>query len=158
MDAQPRTPKHGPGHLVAIALRPILLATALGCATDSGVGPPSVAWEQAAVTRAAAAFATQMDELYDAAIKQPAFAGERSAYGETLDDLRILREESRGLHAQLADGKNREQTLHSWERIREITRDLQESESWEFVPTDFSASAKSALGSTQRLDSFFGVR
>ena len=158
MDAQTRTPKHGAPHRVTIALPSILLTLALGCATDSGVGPPSVPWNQAAVTAAAATFATQMDELYDTAIKEPSFSGERSAYGHTLDNLRILREESRALHAKLANGKTREQTLHSWERIKEITRDERESEAWEFVPTDFSATAKSALGNTQVLDGFFGVR
>ena len=158
MQAQTRTPNRSPQNRVVIVLPSILLALTLACATDSGVGLPSVPWNQAAVTQAAATFATQMGELYDTAIKDPSFAGERSAYGQTLDNLRILREESRGLHAKLADGETREQTLHSWERIKEITRDVRESESWQFVPTDFSASAKTALGSTQQLDSFYGVR
>ena len=99
----------------------------------------------------------QIDALYETAIKDPSFAGERSAYGQTLDELRVLREESQGLHAKLDAGKTREQTLHSWERIKELTRDLRESASWEFVPTDLAASAKAALGSTQQLDGFYGA-
>ncbi len=151
MHAQTRTPKRRPRDRVVIALPSILLALTLGCATGSGVGVPSVPWNQEAVTRAAATFATQIDALYDTAIKDPSFAGERSANGQTLDNLRILREQSQGLHAKLANGETREQTLHSWERIREVTRDLRESESWQFVPTDLSESAKSTLGSTQLL-------
>jgi hypothetical protein len=134
-----------------------LLVLALGCAVDSGIAPPAMPWSQAAVTAAAATFAGQIDTLYDTAIKDPSFAGERSAYGQTLDELRILREESQGLHAKLAAGKTREQTLHNWERIKELTRDVRESAAWEFVPTDLGTAAKAALGSTQPLDGFYGT-
>jgi hypothetical protein len=117
-----------------------------------------VPWNQALVTAAAATFETQMSGLYDTAMKEPSFAGERSAYGETLDNLRVLREESSELHAKLADGKTRDETLHTWERIKEVVRDTQESSSWELLPTDFSTMAQAALGSTGQLDGFYGVR
>lgn len=158
MDARSFTATLDPRHLVAASLSSICFAIALGCATDADLGMLSVPWNQSQVTQAAATFARQMNGLYGTAIKDPAFAGERSAYGETLDKLRILREESQELHAQLAAGKTREQTRHIWERITEVARDTRESDSWEFLPTDFSASAESALGSTQELDRFFGVR
>jgi hypothetical protein len=156
MSPQTASRKHGRHH-VSISAASTLLALALGCAAASGVAPPTVPWSQTAVTAAAAAFAGQIDALYETAIKDPSFAGERSAHGQTLDELRVLREESRGLQAKLDAGKTREQTLHSWERIKELTRDLRESESWDFVPTDLAASAKAALGSTQQLGGFYGA-
>lgn len=155
MHAQTRTTHFGTRLLVA-TVSSLLLATA-GYAADTSVGTPSIPWNQALVTQAAAAFAEQMKGLYDTAIKEPAFAGERTANSETLDNLRTLGEESRDLHAQLEDGKTREQTLHTWKRIKELQRDTLESTTWEFVPTDFSTSAQAALRSTDQLDRFYGV-
>lgn len=157
MHVQTRATHFGTRMLVATASS-LLLAIAASSATDTNVGTPSTAWNQALVTQAAGLFAEQMKGLYETAIKEPAFAGERTANSETLDNLRVLGEESRSLHAQLEDGKTREQTLHTWQRIKELQRDALESSSWEFVPTDFSTSAQAALRSTDQLDGFYGVK
>lgn len=146
---------------VIVFLAPTLLALVFGCSMNGdsagGMATPSSPWNQALVTAAAATFKTTMSGLYDSAMQEPAFAGERSAYGETLDNLRVLREESSALHAKLADGKTREETVSTWERIKEVTRDTQESSSWSMLPPDFSATAQTALGSTGPLDAFYGT-
>jgi hypothetical protein len=154
MNPRTRTPLR---HDIAATLQAAFLVLAIGCAGGSAVGPPSVSWSQSAATQAAAAFHHQMSEVYETASKDPSFAGERSAYGHMLDNLRTLREESGELHAQLVDGKTRQQTLHTWERIKEAQRDAEESGDWAFLPSDFSSSARAALGSTDQLDQLYGT-
>lgn len=139
----------------------LLLALALGvtaCASENASREPTQPWNQAFVTQAAASFASQMSHLYTTIIKDPSFAGERSAYGSTQDTLRILQEESSGLHAMLADGKGYTQTLKRYERIKELVRDAQESAAWQFIPTDLAAGAKSALATISQLDGYYGAR
>jgi hypothetical protein len=118
---------------------------------------PAVPWNQELVTQAATSFAGQTSELYTTAYKDPSFAGERSAYGKTLDKLRTLKEETAGLQKELEDGKGRDETLSRYERIKELTRDAEESEAWEFIPTDLSTAAKSALSQIRTLDGFYGA-
>ena len=74
MSPQTASRKHGRHH-VSISAASTLLALALGCAAASGVAPPTVPWSQTAVTAAAAAFAGQIDALYETAIKDPSFGG-----------------------------------------------------------------------------------
>jgi hypothetical protein len=99
-----------------------------------------------------------MDGLYKAAEKEPAFAGERSAYGKTLDNIRIIREESAGLHEQLEDGDTYAETLDRYKHVKEVSRDIQETENWEFLPDDFTAQAKVAFGVLSQLDAYYGIR
>jgi hypothetical protein len=110
------------------------------------------------ITQLAGQLATQLTSLYTTAEKEPAFAGERSANSQTLDNLRILREEATELHAKLKDGKSQAETLTTYERIREVARDTRESDSWEFLPTDFTAKADPAFAVLDQLDAFYGVR
>jgi hypothetical protein len=136
------------------------LTFAIACEGMPGASgaEPTVPWNQSAATGLAGQLATQMASLYTSAEKEPAFAGEQSAYGKTLDNLRILREESSGLHKELEDGKTFEQTAERYQRIKEVSRDVLESDSWEFLPTDFSAKSKLAFGVLDELDTFYGAR
>ena len=84
--------------------------------------------------------------------------GEQGSHEGTLDNLRILREESAGLHAKLEDGKGYEDTVGSYERIKEVSRDTQESESWQMLPNDFTAKGDAVFGTLKQLDAFFGAR
>ena len=145
------------GYCLLLVL-PLTFAIACeGMPGESGA-QPTVPWNQAAATGLADQLATQMASLYTSAEKEPAFAGERSAYGKTLDSLRILREESSGLHKELEDGKTYEQTAGRYQRIKEVSRDVLESDSWELLPADFSAKSKLAFGALDKLDSFYGAR
>lgn len=136
----------------------------LGCAAESGMAGTgdatgsTVPWSQALVTQAAQVLMQQYGDLYTSAREQPAFAGERSEYGQLLDKLRILKEESAGLHAKLEDGKGKAETMSSWERVSEVSRDAREDESWQFLPEDFSAKAKNVLAATDTLDGFYGTQ
>jgi hypothetical protein len=142
--------------LAAIAATCLL---ALGCAGMGGTAEtPTVPWSQTLVTQAAQTLMQQFGGLYDSALKQPAFAGERSANLELLDKLRILKEESDGLHAKLANGMGREETTDNWLRIKEVSRDAREAESWDFLPTDFADHAKAVLATTDTLDGFYGTQ
>jgi len=136
----------------------LVAGLAMGCASDDAARQPTQPWNQSFVTEASASFASQMSHLYTTCYKDPSFAGERSAYGETLDTLRTLREESAGLHAELVDGKGYEQTLTRYERIKELVRDAQESGAWQFVPEDLSKAAKAALATSSQLDGYYGAR
>lgn len=140
-------------------------ALGAGCAADSGVGGltgmgggTAVPWNQQLVTQAASGLMQSFGGLYDSAREQPAFAGERSEYGELLDKLRVLKDESSGLYAQLADGKGQAETMGTWQRIKEVSRDAREAESWQFIPEDFSSKAKSVLATTDALDAFYGTQ
>jgi hypothetical protein len=146
------------GSSIRIVLLALVASAAVSCATNDAALTPSLPWSQTLVTQAATAFSGQMSQLYTTAYKDPSFAGERSAYGETLDTLRTLKEESAGLQAELEDGKGRDETLHRYERVKELTRDAQESSAWEFIPTDLTNSAKSALSTISTLDGFYGPR
>ena len=147
--------------LISITTLTAAALLASGCGGMSGGAAtnavPTSVWNQTLVTQAAGQLAEGMSSLYGTAIKEPAFAGERTAYSATLDNLRILGEESKHLHAQLAAGKDREQTLHSYERIKELSRDARESESWALLPPSFTASADSAFGGLKLLDAYYGA-
>ena len=129
----------------------------MGSMTSTGGGAATTPWNQQLATAAAQALMQQFGGLYDSAREQPAFAGERSEYGELLDKLRILKEESAGLHAQLEDGKGKAETRGRWQRIKEVSRDAREAESWQFIPTDYAENAKTVLATTDTLDAFFGT-
>jgi hypothetical protein len=147
------------GSYVAATAACGLVAALSGCESPSSEGPqPSSPWSQELVTHLAGQLASQMDGLYEAAEKEPAFAGERSAYGKTLDNIRIVREESAGLHEQLEDGDSYAETLNRYKRIKEVSRDIQETENWEFLPDDFTAQAKVAFGVLSQLDAYYGIR
>ncbi len=118
---------------------------------------PTTPWSQQLATQAAGAFEQQMKALYQSALDEPVFAGERSEYGEMKDQLRVLKEESASLHERLSKGETRDQTLHTWERIKEVQRDLLDSENWQFIPSDFSEAAQMALQATQALDQMYGT-
>jgi len=148
-----------------IATLAVACLLGLGCAGDSGMGgmdslasTSSVPWSQTLATQAAGALMQQYGGLYESALKQPAFSGERTANAGLLDKLRILKEESASLHAKLADGKGKDETSSNWMRIKEVSRDAREAESWEFVPTDFSEKAKAVLSTTDTLDGFYGTQ
>lgn len=135
-----------------------LLVLATACENlQTGGQQPMTAWNQDLVTHLAGQLASQMADLYTSAEKEPAFAGERSAYGETLGNLRVLREESAGLHQQLSDGKGYEQTRTRFERIQEVARDTQESESWALLPEDFTGQAERGFTVLGQLDAYFGA-
>jgi hypothetical protein len=130
----------------------------LGCENlPTGGGEPTSSWNQQLITTLAGQLATQMTSLYTTAEKEPAFAGDRSAYGQTLDNLRILREEATGLHAKLEDGKSQAETLTSYERIKEVARDTREAESWTLLPPDFTAKADAAFAVVDQLDAFYAA-
>ena len=136
------------------------LTSAIACEGMPGASgaQPTMPWNQEAATQLAGQLASQMESLYTSAEKEPAFAGERSAYGKTLDNMRILGEESDGLHKELEDGKTYEQTVDRYQRIKEVSRDVLESDNWEFLPSDFSAKSKLAFGALDQLDSYYGAR
>jgi hypothetical protein len=148
--------------LIAITALTATAMLAPGCGGMSGGAAtnavPTSVWDQTLVTQAAGQLAEGMSGLYGTAIKEPAFAGERTAYGATLDKLRMLEEESKHLHAQLEAGKGREETLHSYERIKELSRDARENETWALLPPSFTASADSAFASLKGLDAYYGAR
>jgi len=138
----------------------LCLAGSLACESMPGGSgaQPTMPWSQQLVTQLSAQLEGQLSSLYDTALKEPEFAGERSAYGSTLDNLRKMKEEATGLHAKLKDGKGYDDTLGSYERLKEISRDTRESESWEFLPDDFRSQAETTLSSLDQLDAYFGAR
>ena len=148
-----------PALLFALSLA-YALAGVVACGGTPGTSgaQPAASWNAEAATHLAGQLHSQMQSLYATAIKDPAFAGERSAYGQTLDNIRILQEESGELHKQLEDGKSYEQTVRTYERIKEVYRDTKESESWQFLPADFNAQADTAWGVLSQLDAYFGAR
>lgn len=145
---------------IAAASLSLALMGVLACEGVSGAGgrQPTSSWNQQVVTQLAGQLHSQLQSLYTTAQKDPDFAGERSAYGQTLDNLRILQEESGELHVQLRDGKTYEQTVRTYKRIKEVSRDTQESGSWEFLPNDFVAQAKTTFAGLKELDTYFGAR
>ena len=145
---------------IVVASLNLVFAAVLACEGVPGASgaQPTTPWNQQIATQLAGQLRSQLASLYTTAEKEPEFAGERSAYGKTLDNLRILREESGELHAQLQDGKSYDQTVRTYERIKEVARDTQESESWEFLPTDFTSQAKTAFSALDKLDAYFGAR
>ena len=145
--------------LVAAA-QALALTGLLACEGVPGASgaQPSSAWNQEAVTHLAGQVHSQMLSLYTTAGKDPSFAGERSAYGQTLDNIRILQEESGELQKKLEDGKGYEQTVRTYERIKEVYRDTRESESWQFLPDDLNAQAGTAWSVLSQLDAYFGAR
>ena len=155
-------PAHRPARRLALLCTLALSgALATGCAGGTGgmggAATPTMPWNQGLATKAATTYAGNMESLYTTAYKMPAFAGERSAYDETLDTLRQLKEESGGLQAELAAGKDRAQTATRFERIQELTRDADESDAWEFLPEDFATSAKSSLATLNLLKGYYGT-
>jgi hypothetical protein len=145
---------------VKAAVLACALAGLVACGGMPGASgaQPSLPWDQDTVTHLAGQLRSQMESLYTMAGKEPAFAGERSAYGKTLDNIRILQEESGELHKKLSDGEGYEDTVRTYERIKEIYRDTRESESWEFLPGDFNAEAGTAWSVLSQLDTYFGAR
>ena len=143
-----------------VAALALSLAIAFACEGVPGASgaQPTATWSQTLATQLASQLASGMTGLYDTAIKEPAFAGERSEYGETLQNLRVLSEESRALKAELESGKTYEETLHRYENIKEVARDTQESESWTFLPADFTAKADGAFAVLKQLDAYYGAR
>jgi len=133
----------------------------LGCA-ETGMSmdtpQPTVPWNQALATQAAGVFKQQVGSLYDEALKEPSFSGERTAYADLMNNLRELQEESSGLYQKLSDGKSRAQTQTNWERIRELSRDAREDASWQYVPEELANNAKTALSATDTLDAYYGTR
>lgn len=157
-----RRPARPTALLCALALTTALTAALVtGCAGGmggmGGAATPAMPWNQELATKAATTYASNMANTYSTAYKMPQFAGERSAYGETLDTLRQLKEEAGGLQAELAAGKDRAQTATRFERIQELTRDADESEAWEFLPEDFATSAKSSLATINVLKGYYGT-
>jgi len=118
---------------------------------------PTQAWSQQVVTQLAGQLAQQVSNLYTEALKEPEFSGERTAYGTTLQNLETLQEEMNGLHAELQDGKGLDATRTRYERINEISDDLKEDSAWEFLPDEFTSTAKSALTALDQLDAYYGV-
>jgi hypothetical protein len=148
------------GARVEVAALALVAALAFACEGIPGASgaQPTAPWSQALATQLASQLASGMTGLYDTAIKEPAFAGERAGARSTLENLRVLAEESRALKAQLEAGKTYEETVHTYENIKEVARDTQESESWTFLPADFTAKAEPAFAILKQLDAYYGAR
>lgn len=134
---------------------PTSTAGATGAA--EAMAEPTMAWSQQAVTQLAGKLAADVSQLYTDAIKEPSFAGEHTAFGKTLQQLRALQEEVNGLHADLQAGKDLEATRDRFADIGELKRDLQVDASWDFVPSDLAAEAKTTLAALDQLDAYYGA-
>jgi hypothetical protein len=85
-------------------------------------------WDQKRVTSIAQQLAAAVGQLYDIVSKQPASANtpQRKVRYQALDDLRTLKQVSGSFARNLKDGKGREETYPTYQRIQTIRRDLEE--------------------------------
>ncbi len=143
-------------HVAAALCTSFLLS--LGCAGMSSDAMPTTAWNQQAATQLATELASQFQTLYATAYKEPEMTGQQSAEQSTLNDLRVLSEEASGLAKELSDGKTMDDTRHRFQRIQEVARDTQVSDSWEYLPKEFTAQADTAFSLVKQLDAFYGTR
>ena len=143
-------------HVAAALCTSFLLS--LGCAGMSSDAMPTTAWSQSAVTQLASQLASELQTLYTTAYKEPELTGEQAAEQSTLNDLRILSEGASGLAKDLSDGKTMADTRDHFEHIQEIARDLQVSDSWEYLPKRFTSQADTAFSLIKQLDAYYGTR
>ena len=145
--------------IVLLALLGLSLYVA-ACSTLRDAGrEPTRPWSQSLVSGLAGQLSNVTTQLYDVLYKDPqgSIPGEENAYGSALDTVRELRDESGHLDAMLESGKGRAETLTSYERIKELSRDLTESEGWMQLAGDAVGVNSSFTALLKQLDGFYGA-
>ena len=136
-------------------------AIVLAC---SGMTPqnrePTTAWNQQAVTSLAAQLVDGTEAVYNGlrAAPESLTPGMQNASASMAGTTREMHEEAGELHANLAAGKGRSDTLNNYRRIKELSRDASESSSY----TDAAASVggpDSGMNSIlSQLDAYYGAQ
>lgn len=94
-----------------------------------GAGSAQAAWDQGKVTALSEKLEQEMDALYRELGKLPpdlTFSQRRAQY-QLRDDLRLLRNNCRHFSAELKQGKDKEETLPVFKRIRTLRRNAEEN-------------------------------
>jgi hypothetical protein len=108
-----------------------LVATLVATLVAAPAGADLAKWDQARVTGIAQQLAAACDAWEEAVRGQPDGArlgsGDAEDYLEMQQRSRFLREQSASLAAHLKDGKGREQTVHSYQALKEGVDDTEEA-------------------------------
>lgn len=138
----------------------------LGCAVAFGLcfvavslAAEPAAWDAARASVLAHQLVGATDELYDAFYKQPRPPSTpRSArdYDRLHRDIRRLRNQARGLAADLERGEGREQTRASFENLMVTVRWARERAQSVFTTQDVSARARTVEALLDQLAPFYG--
>jgi hypothetical protein len=136
-------------------------ALALGCAGTSPQNrEPTTSWDQQAVTDLAAQLQTSTEALYNQVREAPATItpGMENAPEGMGGSARVMHEEAGALHAKLAAGKGREDTLNAYRRIKELSRDVGESSRLTDVAAEVGAAQGGMRSILSQLDAYYGTQ
>ena len=117
--------------------RILVLCAALAAVSGAtGASAQPAKWDQKRVTSIAQQLAVAVGQLYDNIVKLPSNANtpQRKVRFQALDDLRTLKQVSGSLARNLKDGKSREETYPTYQRIQTIRRDKRQGRAGEMGP------------------------
>jgi hypothetical protein len=141
--------------ILILAFTPVLLAC-LG--TTPPDREPTTTWNQQAVTSLAAQLENSTEALYNALRKAPGSLtpGMENASGSMGGTARGMHEEAGELHANLAAGKSRSDTLNNYRRIKELSRDVTESSAYTDVGAGVGGADSGMSSILSQLDAYYG--
>ena len=146
------------------------LLAALACASGPAEPPagvvtkPTLAWDQAAVTRLAGDLAKACVALYTEYYNTPGSSGGQIGSGESEDAIRLkqklrrVQDQSQGLASALAAGKGRVETLPDMEDIGELARDIRELLQRMFIQSPLQARIDQARSVWLKLMPYYGIQ
>lgn len=146
-----------------VLLLPFISTGCMGASGEAGgrfQQQPSREWNQQSVTALSEQLMQALGTSYETVRKSPQLVTglQQNAMVSTLDDSRRLREEARRLHAQLARGQDRDETLGSYRVIKEVSRAAEKSGAWISRAAGVAASENSVENLFLRLDQYYGVQ
>jgi hypothetical protein len=115
-----------------ISITSVLLCLSLGLGVASAQDtqdPQPTAWDQAVVTAQAKELNLHVKGAYEALMKQDSArrgSGQSQIYLLVKDRMRVARNEARHLERALREGKSRQETIHTFDRLMTMVRDARE--------------------------------
>jgi hypothetical protein len=141
-----------------VELARVWLAALLALFAAPAAGADLQPWNQERATALAQQLVPAASELYDAFYKQPQPAAtprSRRDYERLKRDIRRIKNEARGLAADLERGEGRDQTLAAWKSLTTTVRWAQERARSVFTTQDVQERADAARQILRELAPFY---
>jgi hypothetical protein len=133
------------------------MALALEAKSEHHEKAPS--WDQEEVADLASQLATSVNEIYRSVSRKQTGAelgsGQANSFMRLKDNLRVARNESKHLAKALADGKNRDETRHTYKRLMSLVRDARETGRRMFLEKPTLDKVEVANGLLDQLDAYY---
>ena len=144
--------------IAALVLAPALAGAQPAPEEGMEESPPTVAWDQAQVTRVAQELADSLKDLRRAVRQQPdpgVASLQSKAFYRFSDELRVLESESKQLARALEAGGGHDETVPVYERMQRTIRDAREEARRLDIPAQTRERIDAARAVLDKLDQYY---